>query len=64
MFTKTFTAAAVAAVMATSAMAQDKSDWPSDLTIGTASQGAPISFMATALRAIFSKLWASMPQAR
>lgn len=39
MFTKTFTAAAVAAVLATSALAQDKSGWPSDLTIGTASQG-------------------------
>lgn len=39
MFTKTFAAAAVAAVVATSAFAQDKTDWPSDLTIGTASQG-------------------------
>ena len=39
MITKTFAAAAVAAVVATSALAQDKTDWPSDLTIGTASQG-------------------------
>ena len=39
MLFKTFTAAAVAAVVATSAMAQDRSDWPSEITIGTASQG-------------------------
>lgn len=39
MLFKTFTAAAVAAVVATSALAQDRSDWPSELTIGTASQG-------------------------
>jgi uncharacterized protein len=39
MFTKTLAAAAVAAVVATSAFAQDRADWPSDLTIGTASQG-------------------------
>lgn len=39
MFIKTFTAAAVAAVMATSAFAQDKTGWPTEMTIGTASQG-------------------------
>ncbi len=39
MFIKTFTAAVVAGVLATSAMAQDKSDWPGEMTIGTASQG-------------------------
>jgi TRAP transporter TAXI family solute receptor len=39
MFSKTFTAAVVAGVLATGAMAQDKSDWPADMTIGTASQG-------------------------
>lgn len=39
MLFKTFTAAAVAAVVATSALAQDRSDWPSEITIGTASQG-------------------------
>jgi TRAP transporter TAXI family solute receptor len=36
---RAFTAAAIAAFMATAAMAQDRSDWPSDITIGTASQG-------------------------
>lgn len=39
MFIKTFTAAVVAGVLATGAMAQDKSDWPGEMTIGTASQG-------------------------
>ena len=39
MFIKTFTAAAVAAVMATAAIAQDKTGWPQEMTIGTASQG-------------------------
>jgi hypothetical protein len=39
MLFKTFTAAAVAAVVATSAFAQDRAGWPSELTIGTASQG-------------------------
>ncbi|MDP2118719.1 MAG: TAXI family TRAP transporter solute-binding subunit [Hoeflea sp.] len=39
MFIKTITAAAVAAVIATGALAQDKTGWPSELTIGTASQG-------------------------
>ncbi|MBU4528168.1 MAG: TAXI family TRAP transporter solute-binding subunit [Hoeflea sp.] len=39
MFIKTITAAAVAAVIATGAYAQDKTGWPSELTIGTASQG-------------------------
>ena len=39
MFIKTFTAAAVAAVMATAAIAQDKTGWPGEMTIGTASQG-------------------------
>lgn len=39
MLFKTFTAAAVAAVVATSAFAQDRTGWPSELTIGTASQG-------------------------
>jgi uncharacterized protein len=39
MFIKTLTAAAVAGVVATAGMAQDRADWPKDLTIGTASQG-------------------------
>lgn len=39
MFIKTFTAAVVAGVMATAATAQDKTGWPSEMTIGTASQG-------------------------
>ncbi|MFN3845828.1 MAG: TAXI family TRAP transporter solute-binding subunit [Paracoccaceae bacterium] len=39
MFIKTLATAAVAGLIATSAMAQDKSDWPKDMTIGTASQG-------------------------
>jgi TRAP transporter TAXI family solute receptor len=39
MFIKTFTAAVVAGVVATAAMAQDKTGWPSEMTIGTASQG-------------------------
>ncbi|WGV18407.1 TAXI family TRAP transporter solute-binding subunit [Fuscovulum ytuae] len=39
MLFKTFSAAAVAAVFATGAFAQDRADWPSDMTIGTASQG-------------------------
>ena len=39
MFIKTFTAAVVAGVLATGALAQDKSDWPGEMTIGTASQG-------------------------
>jgi TRAP transporter TAXI family solute receptor len=39
MFIKTFTAAALAGVLATAAMAQDKTDWPGEMTIGTASQG-------------------------
>lgn len=39
MFIKTFTAAVVAGVMATAAVAQDKTGWPGEMTIGTASQG-------------------------
>lgn len=39
MLFKTFTAAAVAAVVATSAFAQDRTGWPNEMTIGTASQG-------------------------
>ncbi|QLF71503.1 TAXI family TRAP transporter solute-binding subunit (plasmid) [Peteryoungia desertarenae] len=39
MFIKTLTAAAFAAVVATGAVAQDKTGWPSEITIGTASQG-------------------------
>lgn len=39
MFIKTFTAAALAGLMATHAFAQDKTDWPGEMTIGTASQG-------------------------
>lgn len=39
MFIKTLATAAVAGFVATTAMAQDKSDWPSEITIGTASQG-------------------------
>jgi len=39
MIIRTFTAAAVLAAFSSGAMAQDKTDWPSDLTIGTASQG-------------------------
>lgn len=39
MFIKTLAAATVAGIVATSAMAQDKSDWPGEITIGTASQG-------------------------
>ncbi|MEF3047729.1 TAXI family TRAP transporter solute-binding subunit [Pseudotabrizicola sp. L79] len=39
MFIKTFTAAVVAGVMATAAVAQDKTGWPQEMTIGTASQG-------------------------
>jgi uncharacterized protein len=39
MFIKTLATAAVAGIFATGAMAQDRSDWPSEITIGTASQG-------------------------
>jgi len=39
MFIKTLTAAAVVGLMATAATAQDKTDWPGEMTIGTASQG-------------------------
>ena len=39
MFIKSLTAAAVTAVMATSVFAQDKTGWPTEMTIGTASQG-------------------------
>ncbi|RGP37965.1 TAXI family TRAP transporter solute-binding subunit [Pseudotabrizicola alkalilacus] len=39
MFIKTLAAACAAGLVATTAMAQDKSDWPSEITIGTASQG-------------------------
>lgn len=39
MYIRTITAAAVAAAISTAAFAQDRSDWPSDITIGTASQG-------------------------
>jgi len=39
MLFKTFTAATVAAVVATTAFAQDRSNWPGEITIGTASQG-------------------------
>ncbi|NEX44982.1 TAXI family TRAP transporter solute-binding subunit [Pseudotabrizicola algicola] len=39
MFIKTLAAAAAVGIVATGAMAQDKSDWPSEITIGTASQG-------------------------
>lgn len=39
MFIKSLTAAAVTAVMATSVFAQDKTGWPNEMTIGTASQG-------------------------
>ena len=39
MLFKTFSAAAAAAVFATGAFAQDRADWPSEMTIGTASQG-------------------------
>lgn len=36
---KTLSGVAIASLLATSAIAQDKSDWPSNLTIGTGSQG-------------------------
>ena len=39
MFIKTIMAATVAGIVATTAMAQDKADWPKEMTIGTASQG-------------------------
>ncbi|MDR7125235.1 TAXI family TRAP transporter solute-binding subunit [Pseudotabrizicola sp. 4114] len=39
MFIKTLAAACAAGLVATTALAQDKSDWPSEITIGTASQG-------------------------
>ena len=39
MFIKTFAAAVVASIVATGGMAQDKTGWPSEMTIGTASQG-------------------------
>ncbi|MFN7223583.1 MAG: TAXI family TRAP transporter solute-binding subunit [Paracoccaceae bacterium] len=39
MFIKTLATAAVAGLIATTVMAQDKSDWPKEMTIGTASQG-------------------------
>ena len=39
MFIKTLAAACAAGLVATAAMAQDKTGWPSELTIGTASQG-------------------------
>ncbi|WP_103333464.1 TAXI family TRAP transporter solute-binding subunit [Pseudotabrizicola formosa] len=39
MFIKTLAAACAVGLVATTAMAQDKSDWPGEITIGTASQG-------------------------
>jgi uncharacterized protein len=39
MFIRSLVTAAVAGLVATTAFAQDKTDWPSELTIGTASQG-------------------------
>ncbi|MFN3724551.1 MAG: TAXI family TRAP transporter solute-binding subunit [Paracoccaceae bacterium] len=39
MFIKTLAAACAAGLVATTAMAQDKTGWPSEITIGTASQG-------------------------
>jgi len=39
MFARNFTAAILAAALTTAAAAQDRSDWPKEMTIGTASQG-------------------------
>lgn len=39
MLIKTLATAAVVGLIATTTMAQDKSDWPKEMTIGTASQG-------------------------
>lgn len=39
MFIKTLAAACAVGLVATTAMAQDKTGWPSEITIGTASQG-------------------------
>lgn len=39
MLIKTLAAVSVAGIVATSAIAQDKTGWPSEMTIGTASQG-------------------------
>ncbi|MBM3613360.1 MAG: C4-dicarboxylate ABC transporter substrate-binding protein, partial [Alphaproteobacteria bacterium] len=37
MFARNFTAAILAAALTTAAAAQDRSDWPKEMTIGTAS---------------------------
>jgi TRAP transporter TAXI family solute receptor len=53
---KKFTIAAAFALLATSAVAQDdRSDWPSSLTVGTASQGGTYFIYGTGLASLISE---------
>lgn len=56
MFARTVPAAVLAAAIATAAAAQDRSDWPKQLTIGTASQGGTYFVYGNGFAAFISEV--------